>query len=174
VLCTWQLNKTVIEQYINDIPIDNDIREYLLTELNATTNTNITLKIYDGTTIKTKSVTLQFKHKRYWGVSDLENIDNTYVLTNFNSELADNKNKTISFTPNNQYIYYLYPNTWGQASFLINNIPDNNTFQYTTISFTNSQNYTSTFLRYRTRNILNGGVNIQVRDFSHIFYYGVS
>jgi hypothetical protein len=73
-------------------------------------------------------MTLYFKHKRYWGVSDLDTIDNTYILTNFNSELADNQVKTISVTPNNQYVYYVYPNTWGQSSFTINNIPDNNTF----------------------------------------------
>jgi len=58
-------------------------------------------------------MTLYFKHKRYWGVSDLDTIDNTYILTNFNSELADNQVKTISVTPNNQYVYYVYPNTWG-------------------------------------------------------------
>lgn len=118
----------------------------------------------------TASVTLQIRHKRFWFVSnqDLIAMDDAAIsailnaLTAANFEYATDRNQpSRSFNPASQYIYEVYLNSYGVATFIINNGP-NTDVETKTFTYTNSKGYPSIFRLYRTANLLNGAFTVDV------------
>jgi hypothetical protein len=64
----------------------------------------------------TGSTTLQ---KRYWGVFDSPTVT-TNDLTTFDSDFSSERNQSNLFTPSGQFIYILYPASFGQATITVN------------------------------------------------------
>lgn len=94
---TWEYHKDVIEQSINDIPLNTDIREYTFT--GVTTSMVISLNYRYEDTSATRVVTFDIKFPNYYGTSPdytklNKTIDNVFTVT----------------AEANDYIYVMIPN----------------------------------------------------------------
>jgi hypothetical protein len=142
----------------------------------GTPNTNQTF-ILNATTASENvnaTTTMTFSHKRYYYGESQNLLDNGLFTdagrsanVNLNdvpskAEFASSRVKgTFSITLSNQFFYYVYPVSFGAASFTINGLL-NNDFSFTDFTFTNPFGFPTTFRMYRSNNLLNGSFNIAV------------
>jgi hypothetical protein len=113
--------------------------------------------------VRSASVVITWTRDVYWGVSsnagplteaDIEALSNTV--------LSGTKNRTLTLSPANEYVYYSYPAQYGAATFTLNGFPAAFETVYT-VSVTNVNGITSTYNVYRSTNLLTGtGLNFVV------------
>lgn len=89
----------------------------------TTTNRTYTLTVSDGTTSPQASTTVTFLSKAYWGVSALTTLSDAQIIA-LSSEFATSRLRTKVVSPSNQYIYFVYPASFGTASFVVNGFAD--------------------------------------------------
>lgn len=160
----WTVNKVNIlsqtmNQGINGLSAAQ--RSYSVTSANITSDTTYTITVNDGTKSASGSTSVLFRHKRYWGVSSNTSLSNANILA-LSSELASNRTQSRTFNCSNQYIYFVWPTSFGNPIFNVNGLT-NDAWVKTTISFTNSQGNTSSFDVYRSQYAQNGtGITISV------------
>lgn len=99
------------------------------------------------------------RFKIFYGVSASEALDSAGILT-LSSELSTTLNQSRTFTAANAFIYFAWPASYGNGSFTVGGLP-NSAWIKTTVSFTNSVNYTSDYFVYRSQFRQNGS-NIAV------------
>jgi hypothetical protein len=142
----------------------------------TTPNTNQTYQIVTTTASENvnASTSITFSHKRYF-YGDTQNLLDDGLFTdagrstnvNLNdvggkSEFATTRVKSsFPITLSNQFFYYVFPVTFGSASFTINGL-SNTDFSVKDFTFTNPFGFATTFRMYRSNNILNGTFNIAV------------
>lgn len=142
----------------------------------TTPNTNQTYNLNATTASESQntSTSISFSHKRYYYGDNQNLLDDglftdTGRSTNVNShnvslesEFATTKVKSsFAITLSGEFFYYVYPLTFGAATFTINGL-SNTDFSLKDFTFTNSFGYTTTFRMYRSNNLLNGTFNIAV------------
>ncbi len=138
----------------------------------GTPNTNQTypMNITTASESVNASTSITFSHKRYFYGDNQNLILFTDAGTSMNvnlhdpaqAEFATGKAKgtfTINLTA--QYFYYVYPTSFGNASFTINGLL-NTDFTSKDFVFTNPHGFATTFRMYRSNNLLNGSFNIAV------------
>lgn len=149
----WDYNKNIISQTFNENSLDINIKQYTYNS-NISSDTNFTLSASDGKSNCSKTLSFLFRHRRYWGVSQEPSVyDSNFILSLSNNEFATSRNKG-SFSQNigdNQYFYYCYPESWGNAVFNVGGF-DGGVSLIDTISFTNSSRNTTNFRIYRSDN----------------------
>lgn len=153
IVFNWNYNKDITFQMFNNISLDNSIRQYTY-DSNITSDKSFTLMATDGKNNCSKSINFIFRHKRYWGASQEPSVyDSNFILNLGNNEFATSRDKG-SFSQNigdNQYFYYCYPESWGNAVFNVGGF-DGGISLIDTISFTNSSGNTTNFKIYRSDN----------------------
>lgn len=154
-------NGTLISGTTATITTPNTNQTYILTATTASESQNI-------------STSMVFSHKRYFYGDNQNLLDDGLFTdagrsTNVNlhdvggqSEFASNRIKsTFAITLSNQFFYYVYPVTFGNASFTFNGL-ENNDLSFKDFTFTNPYGFALTFRMYRSNNILNGTFNVAV------------
>ena len=123
---TWNYSKEIIASQTftaNGVKVDlggNSIRSFRYSET-FDTNRTFTLTAYDGKDTKTKSITIKFCDRVFWGTSIIPEQYNATFLDKLTYELSDVKNRTINVQANaNQYIYYSVPSSYGTCTFSVN------------------------------------------------------
>lgn len=153
IVFNWSYNKDITFQMFNNISLDNSIRQYTY-DSNITSDKSFTLMATDGKNNCSKSINFIFRHKRYWGASQEPSVyDSNFILNLGNNEFATSRDKG-SFSQNigdNQYFYYCYPESWGNAVFNVGGF-NGGISLIDTISFTNSSGNTTNFKIYRSDN----------------------
>jgi hypothetical protein len=164
VVINWTLVQgQITQQSITDIGnIGSLLRTYTYSNANITTGKTFTLQYSDGLTTKNISTSIEFSHKRYWGLSTLESLTDQQVRL-LNSEFSASKNQTRIFSPNQQYIYFAFPAYLGDANFKFNGLP-NSAWEVTSRNFVNSSNYSEPYRIYRST-FLQSGSNINLEVF---------
>ena len=125
VVLNWTYNKDVVSQTINSVSIPDVEQRTYTVEGPFTENTTFTLKANDGKKDFTKSLTISFLNKVYWGVGTVtENtgVNNEFVLGLSGSKFAASKNAVGTITANAEagnYIYYAQPASWADPTFNI-------------------------------------------------------
>ena len=153
IIFNWSYNKDITSQMFDNTYLDNNIRQYTYNS-NITSDRNFILTATDEKNNCSKSINFIFRHKRYWGVSQEPSVYNSnFILNLANNEFADNRMKnTFSQTiGKNQYFYYCYPDSWGDAVFNVGGF-NGGISLIDTISFTNSSGNTTNFKIYRSDN----------------------
>lgn len=131
-----------------------------------TSNQTWTLSLSDtdpsGATVETqRSVSLNFRHKRYWGVSESLNLASADIIA-LSSEFATNKGKSITYDASGgQYPYYCYPANFGALSSVTVGGLAFTAYTETIQPFTNASGHTEDYRVVRF-NGLQTGANIQV------------
>lgn len=167
VSLTWALSggssSQTIDNNIGNIP--NGITTVLAVGPFSTTQTwNLTVTSISPVSVsytKTKTATLSFQQKRYWGVSTLSALTNSDILS-LNSEFATTKSKQIVYdATGGRWLYYAYPASFGPLQFVsVNNFPFSD-YSEMLITLTNSSGYDELY-RLISFNRLQNGTSIPV------------
>jgi len=163
VTLNWAINKTIDTQTLdNGIgEVTSTLRTYTHTGQTITASRTYTLSVTKGSESDSKSTTIQFSHKRYWGSYVGGTIDSTGILS-LDSEFASSRLMTKSMDGNGGYLYICYPASWGTATFRVNGL-QNTAWSLSVQDFTNASGYTSSFNVYRSLYVQYGtGIEVQV------------
>lgn len=131
-----------------------------------TANRNWVLTVTDtnpaGDTVQDQqSVSLNFRLRRYWGVSTNPSLNNAEVLA-LSSELATSKDKSITYDASGgTYLYYCYPESWGAITGVTVGGLAFSDYSETIQAVTNASGHTENY-RILRFNSLQTGANIQV------------
>lgn len=160
---TWSYNKDIVSQRINDIELDKNVISYRYrTPFN--TDKTFTLVAYDGREEKTKSISVEFCNRIFYGVS-LEpegGYDNNFLNT-LNYSFQKTRNNTIKVNPfGNQYIYYSAPTKYGECIISVNGFVGGFT-KVATISYVNPYGFKEDYNIYKSDNPNLGNTTVVVQ-----------
>lgn len=163
----WALNKTA-----TNITLTN----YTGTPLTPSDTTAIangpftadrswTLTATDGTAnsgnTASSTVSLQFRNKRYWGVSPNTTLTGPEIIA-LSSEFATSRIKDVTYNATGgRYVYYAYPASFGNLNAVKVGGLAFSDYTTTVVSFTNASGFTSSYNLIRINNIQTGA-NIAV------------
>ncbi|MCK9529364.1 MAG: hypothetical protein M0R77_02175 [Gammaproteobacteria bacterium] len=124
-----------------------------------------TLTVSDGTAnagnTATSTASLQFRNKRYWGVSPNTTLTDSEIIA-LSSEFSTSKVKDVTYNATGgRYVYYAYPASFGTLNAVTVGGLAFSDFTTTVINFTNASGYASQYNLIRINNIQTGA-NIQV------------
>lgn len=164
VVLNWAINKAVKTQNLNNGigDISAELRTYTI-DKDITTNTTYTLTVNDGKQTTSKSTSITFRQKRYWGVSVDESLTNEQILS-MSSEFATNRQQSRVFDcSGGKYFYFIIPTQFCNGiSFKVGGLAFSD-MQQTTIELTNASNYKASYNVYRVGNIQTGSaINVEV------------
>lgn len=154
--------------------VDVSLRTTNLIGLSLTTDTTWTNVINDGlgfnNSIVTNTASITFRHYLSWGRSSLTNLGNSEIQTLHTTgggagrEFRTTRQRSgISMTVSNQYVYFAYPASFGAATFRVGGLP-NSAFTSTTATYTNASGNVSSFLIYRTLELITGdGISYEIQ-----------
>jgi len=127
-----------------------------------TLNYSATYYGFSGVHAGTASATVRFLNKRYWGVSNSISLADAGILA-LSSEYADDYVQTKTFSPAGGYIYFAWPESFGEPeNFLFNGLK-NTAWEQTTLNFTNSSGGVVSYNVYRSTYQQNSsGITIEV------------
>ena len=128
----------------------------------ATVTINVTntygINCSTGSESTNSSTSVRYRLRRFWGPNSSILLNNSDVLqfeSDGTSELSTSRNKTYTQSCNNEYIYYCYPESWGDATFTVNGFTV--TFDLQILPVTNSFGYGPVNYRiYKSLNLQNG------------------
>lgn len=155
VTINWTVNKDVTSQTINGVNLTDITQRSYVESAEISSDKTWTVKVSDGQTEATKSTSITFKNKVYYGVSAVNapaEANSAFILGLSGSKFAGSKSAVGSFTVNaeaGQYIYYAQPATFTEPIFNIGGF--DTTFElYATIDFTNASGHTASYNIYKS------------------------
>ena len=155
----WSINKGVVSQTINTNSVLNTSRTITLND-SVTSNKTYTLEVNDGKNVVSKQASITFASKRYWGVSANPNINDAQMLL-LNKEFATAKSKSFILNGNGEYIYFAYPESFGDAVIKVNGL-NNTAWTKTVRDFNNASGFTESYIIYNSDTVQNG-INIEIQ-----------
>lgn len=165
----WTLNKAIESQSITGSNITSptllisDRAKLVTTNLTSTTIVTLTADDIDSDSNvpKTRTLTIEFLNKIYYGKSIIGTINNAFILA-LTGELKNNRTKSFNLTTGlNEYIWFASPVAYGIPSFKTNGF-DGGLELITTLSFTNASGHTENYYVYRSTNHNLGLTNVDV------------
>lgn len=147
VTINWNLSRPAKSADINGIDVTSQ-NMYVASGVSKTTEYK--LSVFDEKDRKvTASAKIEFQNHIFWGVSADTNITETLVELLNNNVISDSKSRTISVSPNDQYVYYAYPKRLGTSAFRMGMLPGGFN-DPVTIRITNSAGYAEDYYVYRS------------------------
>ena len=158
---SWEYNKNIISQKLDNIDISPDTRSITLSNVRQTISKS--LWATDGKSTKTTTMAIQFKLASYYGVSNKTTLTSDDIINSFTRDLNFQKGSSVTITAqDNQYIYFMLPKSMGQVQFYVGGfeggfqVVDSN-FQFTKNGTTNS------YILYRSDNLGLGTTTINIK-----------
>lgn len=164
---TWSINKKINRQILKRgstevSQINSEIRSYI-DNININSNTTYTLSISDGKNSASKTTSILFKQKRYWGASSKETLDNADVLK-LSQELTDNRKQSRSFNcSGGKYFWLVIPEQMCSGiTFKVGGLAFS-AMEISKMQLTNASGYTSSYYLYRSSDIQTGSsISVEV------------
>ena len=155
ITLAWSLNKTATSQNINGSPVTGNSKQYS----GVTTGTTYTLNVSDGQTSASKSVSVSFANRIYYGTAaDLSDVT---ALTGI---FSNDPERTITVNAGTgEYIIYAIPARLGDVTFFVSGFeggfedPEEQTL-------TNQSGYQETYKVYRSTNPNLGDTTVEIRE----------
>lgn len=168
---SWSLNKTVTSQSITDVGIVGaSARSYSYTPASPiTSNKTFTLTVGDGTKTATRSTSISFYNKIYWGVSANAELTNADVLafeTAGNAAFASSRAITKTFNcSGGKYFYFAIPTSFCNGLKMVVGGLSFSAFTFVTkADFVNASGKTVSYNIYRPNSIQNGSsITVEVK-----------
>lgn len=147
---SWEYNKNIISQKLDNIDISPDIRSITLSNIRQTISKS--LWATDGKSTKTTTMAIQFKLASYYGVSNKTTITSDDIINSFTRDFNFQKGSSVTITAqDNQYIYFMLPKSMGQVQFYVGGFEGG--FQVVDSNFQFTKNgATSRYILYRSDN----------------------
>jgi hypothetical protein len=162
----WALNKAVTSQSINQGigSLDVGLRSYTHTPSTPIrSNVTYTLTVSDGKNSASKSTSLAFRYKRYWGVSTSDTLDNAGVLA-LSKELTTGRTQSRTFNcSGGKYFYFVIPAEYCNGiSFKVGGLAFSD-MDVKDMAVVNESGATVNCKVYRSKNIQTGSaINVEV------------
>lgn len=155
ITLTWTLSKQATSQNINGSPVTGNTKQYT----GVSSNQTYTLNVSDGQTSDSKSVSVSFANRIYYGAAaDLT------TVTGLTSVLSNDPERTITVDAGaGEYIIYAIPARLGNVTFFVSGFeggfedPEEQTL-------TNQSGYQETYKIYRSTNVNLGETTIEVKE----------
>jgi len=151
----WSLSKQATSQNINGNPVTGNTKQYT----GVTTSTTYTLNVSDGQTSASKSVSVSFANRIYYGAAaDLT------TVTSLTGILSNDPERTITVDAGaDEYIIYAIPARLGDVTFFVSGFeggfedPEEQTL-------TNASGYQETYKVYRSTRAGLGKTTIEIKE----------
>lgn len=155
VTLSWSLNKSATSQNINGSPVEGSSKQFT----DVTSNQIYTLNVSDGQTSASKSVSVSFANRIYYGAAaDLT------TVTGLTSVLSNAPERTITVSAGaGQYIIYAIPARLGNVAFYVGGFEGGFEDPVEQI-LSNSSGYVETYKIYRSTNAGLGDTTVEVRE----------
>jgi hypothetical protein len=171
---TWTLNKTLngdsptasLNQSIGSVVTTKgpNTHNYINT---FTGNKTFTLSVSEldtdlVTQNDSRGSSVNFIWNKYWGTSASISLNDASIIALQNYSLSTNNNSSFSTSPSAEYIYFVSPQSFGTASFVVGGLSV--TFQRTEVNgFTNASGGSTNYYVYRSQTVQNGSnISIEV------------
>ena len=151
IVFNWTTNKNVTTQTLTDCTINADSRTATYTnEINS--NKTFTLTVGDGQNTASKSISIAFRNKIYYGSSVIpSSFNSAFILGLTKKQFATGKSGSFSITVgSNEYGFIAFPSSFGTLSSVKIGGFDTDVISCGTISFTNASGGTTNYNIYRT------------------------
>lgn len=162
----WALNKSVTSQSINQGigSLDVGLRNYTHTPSTPiTSNVTYTLTVSDGKNSASKSTSLAFRYKRYWGVSTKDTLTNADILA-LSKELTTGRTQSRTFNcSGGKYFYFVIPTAYCSGiSFKVGGLAFSD-MEVSDITLTNESGASVACRVYRSKNLQTGSaISVEV------------
>lgn len=155
VTLSWSLNKQATSQNINGAPVEGSSKQYT----DVAHDTSYTLNVSDGQTSASKSVSVSFANRIYYGAAaDLTSV------TELSSVLSNNPARTITVNAGaGQYIIYAIPARLGDVTFFVSGF-EGGFNAAVEQNLVNSSGYVETYKIYRSTNAGLGDTTVEIRE----------
>lgn len=162
VTISWAYNKDMETAFLTDAgSLSPTLTTYSFTGLGLTATKSWSLQASDGQNAVSRSVTIQFLNKRYWGVASATALNSSDILS-LSGELATSRNQARTISGDGKYIFFAWPATWGMPTFKVNGLQSTAWVQ-SVQSHMNSKGYTTTYFVFRSTTVQYGsGIIIEV------------
>lgn len=155
ITLAWTLNKAATSQNINGSPVTGNSKQYT----GVTTGTTYTLSVSDGQTSASRSVSVSFANRIYYGAAaDLT------TVTSLTGILSNDPERTITVDAGaDEYIIYAIPARLGDVTFFVSGFeggfedPEEQTL-------TNASGYQETYKIYRSTRAGLGETTIDIEE----------
>ena len=151
----WSLNKTATSQNINGAPVTGNSTQYT----GVTTGTTYTLNVSDGQTSASRSVSVSFANRIYYGAAaDLT------TVTSLSSVLSNNSERKITVDAGTgEYIIYAIPARLGDVAFFVSGF-EGGFEDPVEQTLTNASGYQETYKVYRSTRAGLGETTIEIKE----------
>lgn len=155
ITLAWSLNKTATSQSINGSPVTGNSKQYT----GVTTGQTYTLNVSDGQTSASKSVSVSFANRVYYGAAaDLT------TVTSLSSVLSNDPERTITVDAGaGEYIIYAIPARLGDVAFYVGGF-EGGFEDPVELTLTNSSGYQEAYKVYRSTNAGLGETTVDIRE----------
>jgi len=155
ITLAWSLNKTATSQNINGTPVTGNSKQYT----GVTSNQTYTLNVSDGQTSASKSVSVSFANRIYYGAAaDLT------TVTSLNSVLSNDPERTITVNAGTgKYIIYAIPTRLGGVTFFVSGF-EGGFEDPVEQSVTNASGYSETYKIYRSTRAGLGETTVEIKE----------
>lgn len=158
---SWTYDRDIESQSINNESLLIGIRAKQYA--NVATDTTYTLKAIQGGQTYTKSVSAQFKVKKYYGVSANETLTNDEILALSSTWAGRTQGSTVFDCTGGKYPYYILPTSMVSGiQFWIGGLR-NTDWKEETREVTNTFGHKESYTIYRLNSIQTGVLNIEVK-----------
>ena len=158
---SWTYDRDIESQSINNESLLIGIRAKQYA--NVATDTTYTLKAIQGGQTYTKSVSAQFKVKKYYGVSASGTLTNDEILALSNTWAGRTQGSTVFDCTGGKYPYYILPTSMVSGiQFWIGGLR-NTDWKEETREVTNAFGHKESYTIYRLNSIQTGVLNIEVK-----------
>lgn len=155
VSLAWSLSKTATSETINNVAVTGNSKQYE----NVTDSTTYTLAVSDGETNDSRTLSVNFANRIYYGVAaDLSSVNT------LDSVLSDDIERRITVTAGSgQYIIYAFPARLGNAVFYVDSF-EGGFDAPVEQTITNSNGYSETYKVYKSTNANLGTTTVEIRE----------
>lgn len=155
ITLAWSLNKTATSQNINGSPVTGNSKQYT----GVTTGQSYTLNVSDDQTSASRSVSVSFANRIYYGAA--ENITGVTDLTGI---LSNDPERTITVdAATGQYIIYAIPARLGDVTFFVSGF-EGGFEDPVEQTLTNASGYQEIYKVYRSTNAGLGETTVDIRE----------
>nr|WP_052662305.1 phage tail protein [Bacteroides acidifaciens] len=158
---TWDYDRDITSQSVNGETIAVDIRTKQYTDVGSDSTYNLSA-VYDGQTY-TKSTSVEFRLKKYYGVSAHETLTDEEVLALNASWAVRVQNSTVFDCTGGKYPYYILPASMASGiQFWMGGLR-NSDWTEEVRDITNTYGHTESYTIFRLNSIQTGVLNIEVK-----------
>jgi hypothetical protein len=150
ITLTWNVvQDSITELFLSEVgKLDPKLRGYTFSNQKIKSNKSYTLSYSNGYFRKNATIDIVFSDKIYWGLSYKESLLEQEVFL-LNSELNDQRNQSRTFYANNDYIYFVFPTSYGKPIFKFNGII-NSAWELKTLFLENCYGLSQPYSIYRS------------------------